>query len=308
MKPSSTHHNKTNDDITLYGLISLFIRNWLILVISGFTFAIVAVVWAIQQPNIYKAEALLMPASGEDGGLGGLAGKLGGLASVAGVNLASGKDNNTKLALELVESRVFIDKFVNELDIKVELMAANGWNVTTGELLIDPEVYDKKTGTWLRKVEPPKMPEPSKQEIYEKFISMLDVEEDPKTKFVKVSIEYYSPQLAAQWVTKLVDMLNQHIRELDKDEATRSINYLKDISDRPFTKELKTVIATLTEEQLKSRMLTEVRKDYVYKIVDPAVAPENKSKPKRALIVVLAGFIGGIIGIIIILFRAGKPE
>ena len=32
-------------------------------------------------------------------------------------------------------------------------------------------------------------------------------------------------------------------------------------------------------------MLAEVRQEYVFKTIDPALAPEEKSKPNRALIV-----------------------
>lgn len=60
------------------------------------------------------------------------------------------------------------------------------------------------------------------------------------------------------------------------------------------------------EEQVKSQMLTEVRKDYVFKVVEPAIVPELKSKPRRSLIIILAGFIGGIIGMIVILFKEGR--
>ena len=73
--------NQTSDEISLYGLFSLFIKNWLTLSISGFSVAAIALVWSLYQPNIYKAETLLMPASDNGGGLSSLAGNLGGLAS-----------------------------------------------------------------------------------------------------------------------------------------------------------------------------------------------------------------------------------
>ena len=50
-------------------------------------------------------------------------------------------------------------------------------------------------------------------------------------------------------------------------------------------------------------MLAEVRQEYVFKTIDPAVAPEEKSKPSRALICLIGAFFGAIFGVIIVLIR-----
>ena len=50
-------------------------------------------------------------------------------------------------------------------------------------------------------------------------------------------------------------------------------------------------------------MLAEVRQEYVFKTIDPAVVPEEKSKPSRALICVLGVILGGIAGVAVVLIR-----
>ena len=50
-------------------------------------------------------------------------------------------------------------------------------------------------------------------------------------------------------------------------------------------------------------MLAEVRPEYVFKTIDPAVAPEVKSKPNRALICVLGVLLGGMLGVVIVLIQ-----
>ncbi len=59
----------------------------------------------------------------------------------------------------------------------------------------------------------------------------------------------------------------------------------------------------LIEEQTKNMMLTQVKTEYVLKTVDPAQVPEEKAKPKRALIVVLGTILGGLLSVIIVLTR-----
>jgi LPS O-antigen subunit length determinant protein (WzzB/FepE family) len=43
-------------------------------------------------------------------------------------------------------------------------------------------------------------------------------------------------------------------------------------------------------------MFSEVRDEYVFRTIDPAVIPEEKFKPKRALICIFMTLIGGVVG------------
>jgi capsular polysaccharide biosynthesis protein len=297
-----------SEDLSLYGLFSLFLKNWLILCVCGFSVAIIALIWAIQQPNMYKAETVLMPITDDKGGLGALAGSLGGLASMAGLGMGDSGNDNTKLAMQLIKSRVFIADFVEKNNLLVPLIGADDWNLENNTLGFNEKLYDVKTNTWVRDFKAPQKQIPSLLEAHEIFLKMLTVEIEPKTKFVKIAIEFYSPEMAADWLIKLVAQLNNTIRQIDIDEANRSIEYLEKLIVNSQVSGLQTVFSNLMEEQIKSKMLAEVRKDYVFKVVDPAVAPEKKSKPQRALIIIIAGFLGGIIGLIIILYRSGRQS
>ena len=69
--------------------------------------AFISVIYALTQPNIYHADALLAPT--EDAGGGGmsrLAGQFGGLASLAGISLPDEGVNKSVLGLEVLNSFV----------------------------------------------------------------------------------------------------------------------------------------------------------------------------------------------------------
>ena len=66
---------------------------------------------------------------------------------------------------------------------------------------------------------------------------------------------------------------------------------------------METVFYQLIEEQTKSMMLTKVKAEYVLKTIDPAQVPDEKAKPKRALIVVLGTMLGGMLSVLIVLIR-----
>ena len=93
-------------------------------------------------PDIYRAEALLEP-NDQDGasGLAALAAQYGGLAGLAGINLNSAPSGKTEFALEVLKSRLFISKFIERHEILIPLMAARDWDIQTGELDIDPDIY-----------------------------------------------------------------------------------------------------------------------------------------------------------------------
>jgi LPS O-antigen subunit length determinant protein (WzzB/FepE family) len=48
-------------------------------------------------------------------------------------------------------------------------------------------------------------------------------------------------------------------------------------------------------------MLAKVRQEYAFKTIDPAVVPEEKSEPNRALICVLGTLLGGMLAVLWVL-------
>jgi len=125
---------------------------------------------------------------------------------------------------------------------------------------------------------------------------------------VRVSVEHYSPTVARQWVDWLVDDLNSEIMRQDVSEAEQAIEYLNKQIANTSLAELQTVFFSLIEEQTKTVMLAKVSSEYLLKTLDPAVAPEEKAKPKRALIAVLGTLLGGFLGIVIVLIRSSMRK
>ncbi|MFB2813172.1 Wzz/FepE/Etk N-terminal domain-containing protein [Shewanella xiamenensis] len=294
-----------DDEIDLRELFSVIWRGkWIILAVTA-VFAIGAVVFAIKQPNIYKSEALLAPAAEEQGGgLSALASQFGGLASLAGVNLGSkGGTDKTELAIEVLKSRQFTSEFIQKHNILTDLMAAEKWDRDADKIIYDPELYNEQTNTWVREVKAPFKPEPSMQEAYKEFRKIIVVNKAKDTGMVTLSVEHISPTAAQQWVTWLIQDINKVMKERDVAEAHRSTEFLNKQIALTNVADIKTVLYKLIEEQAKTIMFAEVRDEYVFKTIDPALAPEEKVKPKRALIVILAIMLGLICSMMFILVR-----
>ncbi len=291
-----------DDEIDLRELFHvLWSGKWLI---GGITFAatVIAVIVALVLPNIYRAEALVAPNQDEGaGGLSALAAQYGGLASLAGINLGSGSADKTALGLEILKSRKFISNFIRRHDILVPMMAAKGWDLETGELKIDSDIYDVSTKKWVRNVRPPRKTIPSLQEAYEKFSEgILSVVPHKKTGFMTISVEHYSPEVAKQWVDWLVESINSTTMKQDVDEAEQAIEYLNKQIQATSLADMQNVFFRLIEEQTKTVMLANVSDEYLLKTLDPTVAPEKRSRPNRRLIAVLGFPLGGFLSVILV--------
>lgn len=275
------------------------------LTVLAFTFivSIIVVLLAISLPNEYRSEALLSPVN-QEGGLSGLASNLGGLASLAGVNLNKGDgDNKTILAIETLKSRRFFKEFNERHNILPSLMAATEWDANTNQLIFDESLYNPATMTWVIQEDSNKSKVPSIQEAHKQFLERLIISQDDDTGFVRVSFEFYSPYIAKEWVDKLVFDINETIKKRDVAQAERSIAYLNEQIQITQLTELKTGFFEMIQSQTETMMLANASKEYLFQTLDPAIVPELKSKPKRALMCVLGAMLGGILGIIFVLVR-----
>ena len=295
-----------DDEIDLREMFAaIWQGKWLIVVITA-VFAATSVFYAFSLPNIYKSEALLAPVA-ENSGLK-IPDQLGGLAALAGVNLGADGADKTVLALEILKSREFIGRFITKHDLFVPVMAAEGWNRADNSLVIDSDVYNVAANQWVREVKSPFQPKPSLLEVHEEFLELLSVSQDTTSGMVSLSVQHFSPYLAQQWASLLVAEINNEMRQRELDEAQSSIAYLTTQIEQTHIADVRTMLFSLIEEQTKTVMLANVRQEYVFKTVDPAVVTEKKAKPGRVLIVTLAVILGGMLSVLVVLVRHFKRK
>jgi hypothetical protein len=253
--------------------------------------ALLSVFYALSLPNIYKSEVLLTTvgtASVGGSGLGGLSG----LAGLAGVSLgAKGVDDKT-LGLATLKSRLFLTEFITRRDILVPLMALESWD--DGKAKINDKVYDLEKRTW-------RVKKPGLQDAYRVFASKLSSSIDPNSGLIKVAISSKSPVLAQQWITWLVEDLNNSMRDWEINEAKRSVFFLEKKLEDTVSVDMRTMFFRLIQKQTETIMLANVKEDYLFRVVDPAIIPEIKSSPNRAVICILGTLFGGFISVLFVL-------
>ncbi|MBT4928744.1 MAG: LPS O-antigen length regulator [Cellvibrionales bacterium] len=292
-----------DDEIDLKELFSiLWAAKKLIIAITG-VFALVSVIYALSIPNQFKASALLAPAQQQSGGLSGALGDLGGLAALAGVNIGGGDGGEAQIAQEIIRSWGFLAKFVEENDLAVEVFAADGWSKEKNQLSIDNDLYDIEEKRWVRNPPSGKTANPTSWELYEEFLEKVSISADKKTGLISLSVEYFSPYMAQQWVEQLVVSINQHMQQRKLQMVNTNIEYLEAQIQKTSIAGMREVFYTIIEEQVKSKMLAEASPEYVFVTVSPAMVPEEKSQPKRALICILGLLLGVMLSVAFVLVR-----
>lgn len=292
------------EEVDLNELIRVIWEAKILILMVTMVFTVASIIYAINQPNIYMSEALLAPSvQKSNSGLGGLGGQFGGLASLAGLSLGSGGDSKSLMALEVLKSRQFTKSFIQKHDILPELMAAESWNLQNNKLVYDEELYNSQNREWILKVSPPSTLQPSMQESIKTFKNVLNVSTDKETGMVTISVEHVSPFVAQQWVSWLVEDINLTMKEREVAEARRSTEFLYEQLEQTEIADIREVLYKLIEEQMKTIMFANVRDEYVFKTIDAAIVPEEKLKPKRALIVILGTLLGSMICTVFVLIR-----
>ncbi|MCH2159773.1 MAG: Wzz/FepE/Etk N-terminal domain-containing protein [Oleiphilaceae bacterium] len=294
--PVGQYRPPYDDEIDLIELWRALMRGkWIVIAFTS-VFSVASVFYALSLPNMYKSTAVLAPAESSGGGLSKLAGQFGGLASLAGINLGGGGSDKTAEALEIIQSWAFIEEFIQEQNIAPQVFAVKGWNFDTNELIYDVEIYDPKNQTWTREPPKGKKVEPSSWELYKRFKDFISVMESNQSGFMTVSVEYFSPDVSKIWVDLLIAKINSRLKKQDEIRAKENIDFLQLQVNETSLASMQSVFYDLIEEQLKTLMLAQGSTEYVFKTVNEARVPEERSRPKRALICIVSAILGGMIG------------
>ena len=78
-------------------------------------------------------------------------------------------------------------------------------------------------------------------------------------------------------------------------EAEKSIAYLQEKIRETALTEMRQVFYQLIEQQTRTIMLARSKPEYALATIDPPLKPVRKSAPQRALMVIMAGILGGIV-------------
>ena len=290
VSPGTVYSGASDDNISLRQIWQILWRGKQIVIATTIIFALGSVTYTLLAKEIFRAEVLLVPATEQSAPM--IGGQLGGLVALAGVSTGGRGDVE---ALAVLQSRKFARDFIEQLNLMPVFFA---------------EDWDAEKGRW-RENDPAEAPD-IRDGV--KFFreDILKVSEERTTGLVTLAIEWTDPGVAAEWAGILVRRLNDRLREGALQAAQTNVAYLQSEMAKTTLATLQESIGRLLESELPKLMLAKGNEEFAFKIVDPAVAPKQRVRPKRALTTIIGTMLGGLLGIFIVLVghsgRAGTDS
>ena len=286
--PGSIFSGVSDDRISLRRIWQILWRGKATIIAATIVFSVSSVVYALLAKEIYRAEVLLAPA--EHQSMPAIGGQLGGLAALAGVGLGDG--NNVE-ALAVLRSRDFARQFIDDK------------NLVPGFFEDD---WDAENGRW-REQDVTRVPD-VRDGVRYFHAEVLDVAEDRSSGLVTLAIEWTDADTAANWAGTLARRLNDRLRERALFEAQANVTYLQSEMVKSNLVMMQQSIGQLLQTELQKLMLARGNEEFAFKVVDPAVAPRRRERPKRALLAIAGTLLGGLLGVFLVLlthaWRAGE--
>jgi uncharacterized protein involved in exopolysaccharide biosynthesis len=258
---------------------------------------VIAVLVAINTPNVYRSEALLAPTESLQGNSSEMGSQLDGLATLAGLGGLDSKGFKTEVAQAKILTKEFLYSFINKHNLTVDILAVNSWNKETNTVTYNDEIYDADSQTF-------KLSDDVSLEwrTYKALTENLIIEK-VRGGLISITYEHPSPKTAQFVVENIIKDINNKMQKFDIEQSDKSIKYLEEKLQQTNVADMRSMFYRLIEEQTKNKMLTEIKSEYIFTTLDPAIVAEEKSGPRRALIVVVSILLAGILGCFIGLIR-----
>jgi capsular polysaccharide biosynthesis protein len=255
-----------------------FIRLWEVLVkykplVIAFTIltTLSAMYYTTTIPTIYKTEVLTNSAFNDSR----RPSSLGGLSRLIGDTLNQ-QSSIVIQSLDRLETRVFLVDYIKNNNVKPILFSGE-WN--------------KLKKQWNGN-------EPSDEVAYKALKGMVQFNIVPRTSIISIWVDWKNP---GDNLERIAYLANSLVRKINTDEKKRviknaynSIEFLEKEIERTSFVETKKILYGLVEQQLIQITIANVRDDYVFSVIDPAVVP-MRPKRKNTLTIIFLGLIFGLL-------------
>lgn len=231
---------------------------------------------------VYRATAVLMPVASKELGSGAVAGVLSRLGGDGALGL--GDSSQRDEALAVLKSRQFAEQLIADEKL-LQVFFPDKWDAVSGKWLeTDPERIPSDWDAWI---------------YFDR--NVRTVLEDQDRGLVTIRVEWSDPVQAARWANLMVARANEDLRARKLRQLESSLEFLQSEMRSAQLVELRAAISQVMESQINERMLANVRHEYAFRIIDPAVAPDvdQPERPKKLLLAAVGMAAGALLGLVV---------
>jgi uncharacterized protein involved in exopolysaccharide biosynthesis len=278
-------------------LVQLWRGRWWIIA-AALGMALLARFYAAVTTELYEATVILSPISAQRISLGYSVGPTqtptlptaGGVAALTRLGQETSR-SVTEEALAVLESREFLYRFIEDLNLTAILFAE----------------WDAETETW----KAPDGEQPTEADAFEYFTdNVMLLEQDRRTGLYVLKITWRDREAAAAWANTLVERVNEEMRQRAIARADALLGFLDAELQSATAIDSRDSLNELVETQVNERMLANISDEFAFRVVDRALAPPDGEIvwPPTLLLMVAGGMFGSMLGsMCVIVFRAFRP-
>lgn len=272
------------DEINLLDLLIVLAKHKKMILSVTFAAALIAVGITLLMAKIYTGTAKILPPQQNQSSASALLGQLGGLAGLAGG--AMNIKNPADMYIAMLKSRTLNEKIVRRFDLQQVYQAKTLTDTLTAlegsstfsagkDGVISVEVSDLE----------PKRAADMANAFIEELAKLMQNFALTDASQKRVFFE--------QQMKQAKDKLTDAEIHLDKTPNT-SLQYLDAVRDLKYQEAIWEILA----KQFEVAKLDEAKDFPLIQVLDKAIPPEKKSKPKRSLIVILATLVAFFLAVI----------
>ena len=311
------HPNPEKDSISPREIINILIKYWKILIIIPTITCIIAIYYVIffTQP-VYVATAKIIPSTG-----GGPTSNLRGLAAQFGFSVPGGEEasiTSSGVYPEIIQSRTLARALLKR-------------NFNTEKFGEDQPLLKILTYS---EEEPEFGPDTLEKMAVKALLKKIKVSKSRQSSILILEVSAFEPQLAADIITALIEELAKHqqkfkstrvsekrqfiegrIEEVQVDlekaeDALKQFRYRnRQIQNSPsllleqerLSREVQVITGVFTtlKQEYELAKIQEVEETTVVHVLDPPEAPLMRTGPQRRKTVIMAGFLGIVLGVVL---------
>jgi uncharacterized protein involved in exopolysaccharide biosynthesis len=296
------------DEIDLRELWQTILKGKKLIVIVTFIITTLSVGYALKQPNVYSSEAMLIPTESASNGLG----SLGGLAAMAGVSLGSASMTPDIAFQSMLDNYQFMKEFVvknkildhyNQEDFDKNYVFALGFSGIYDLFKSDKKKDDKEIDV-----------DALTYNMIKQVQKSFSISSDKKTSLISISYSDMDRTYPPKIINAFLEDSSKYLVENNLKNLNNSLKYFQEELSHADEIELRQNLSMLISKLLEKKIMTKSKQYYQCDILTLPYEPyiKDKTKPKRALIVVVAFVTGLILSIFLVFFlefiRGSKEE
>lgn len=271
-----------DDEINLLDYVRVIWKRKFLIIVLVFITVLTTSVMSLFMKNIYQSTAIITPISSKEvgggGGLSALALQFGGLP---GISLPG--SSSVSEIVNLLNSNILREKLIEKYNLMPVLFYEK----------LDGGKKDWKKG---------ESDAPTVWNGLRMLKGIVKVNNNTRDNTIIISVEFHEPEMTAKMAEYFLAALTDHMSSEAKRVAMTNRKYLEEQLGKTADPLIRQKIYNLIATQIETAMMSEVKENFAFKVIDPPRAPDKRIKPKRSQMVMISFMVSLFAGVFLAFF------